>query len=183
MIGLNMVATGRIAMTKPEMTESVRSAAAFLKGLANETRLLILCHLAEGEMSVTELELEVGIRQPTLSQQLARLRAENLVTTRRQARSIYYSLASSEARRMIALLYEIYCAPEKIAIDAPAGERAANAGQAFRIAPLPVAAASQSEDRGEGQGGRHPTSAAGRPPEPPAGRRSNDRPTGRHRSR
>lgn len=115
-------------MIKPEMTESVRSAAAFLKGLANENRLLILCHLAEGEMSVTELELVLGIRQPTLSQQLARLRAENLVTTRRQERSIYYSLASNEARQMIVLLYNMFCAPEKNTNAAPAGERVVSTG-------------------------------------------------------
>ncbi len=115
-------------MIKPDLTESVCGAAAFLKGLANENRLLILCHLAEREMSVTELELVLGIRQPTLSQQLARLRAENLVTTRRQARSIYYSLASNDARQMIVLLYEMFCAPAKSANEAPAGERVASAG-------------------------------------------------------
>ena len=91
-------------MMKPEIADGVRNAAAFLKGFANDNRLLILCHLAEGEMSVTELEIVLGIRQPSLSQQLARMRAENLVTTRRQAKSIYYSLASTEARQMIELL-------------------------------------------------------------------------------
>ena len=109
-----------------DMTESARSAAAFLKGLANENRLLILCHLAEGEMSVTELELVLGIRQPTLSQQLARLRAENLVKTRREAKSIYYSLASNEAKQVIELLYEMFCAPDKEVCEGPAAEPAAS---------------------------------------------------------
>ncbi len=107
---------------KPEIADGVRNAAAFLKGLANDNRLLILCHLAEGEMSVTELEIVLGIRQPTLSQQLARLRAENLVTTRRQAKSIYYSLASNEARQIIELLYQMFCAPEVVADKTPAAE-------------------------------------------------------------
>ena len=72
--------------------------------MANENRLLILYHLADGEKSVTELELLLGIRQPTLSQQLARLRADSLVATRRAAKLIYYSLASDDAHRVIQLL-------------------------------------------------------------------------------
>ncbi len=79
------------------MLDDTGKATSFLKALANETRLLILYHLADGEKSVTQLESLLGIRQPTLSQQLARLRSENLVDTRRAAKSIYYSLASDDA--------------------------------------------------------------------------------------
>lgn len=99
-------------MVNPDIVENAGIAATFLKALANENRLLILCHLAEGERSVTELKALLGVRQPTLSQQLARLRAENLVKTRREAKSVYYSLASEEARRVIALLYEMFCATD-----------------------------------------------------------------------
>ena len=92
-----------------QMIESAREAAGFLKALANENRLLILCHLAEGEKSVGELELLLGIRQTTLSQQLARLRAENFVRTRRDAKAIYYSLASEEVMLVIQLMYKLFC--------------------------------------------------------------------------
>ena len=100
-----------MVMNSPEITESARTAAEFLKALANENRLLILCHLAEGERSVAELEGLIGIRQPSLSQQLARLRADGLVVTRREAKSIFYSLASNEAWQVIELLYSLFCAP------------------------------------------------------------------------
>ncbi len=110
----------RVAMTKPELTEGATAAAAFLKGFAHENRLLILCFLAEREMSVTELEQALGVRQPAVSQQLARLRAQNLVPTRRQAKSIYYSLASNEARQLIELLCEMFPVPWNNTTEAPA---------------------------------------------------------------
>jgi len=91
------------------MIESAREATGFLKALANENRLLILCHLSEGEKSVAELEALLRIRQPTLSQQLARLRAESFVKTRREAKTIYYSLASEEVVLVIQLLYNLFC--------------------------------------------------------------------------
>lgn len=98
-------------MVEAQVTpETVGEATAFLKALANEHRLLILCHLAEGEKSVTELESLLGIRQPTLSQQLARLRSEKLVKTRREAKLVYYALDSVETRIVIDLLYELFCA-------------------------------------------------------------------------
>jgi ArsR family transcriptional regulator len=95
-----------------QMIESAREATGFLKALANENRLLILCHLSEGEKSVAELEALLRIRQPTLSQQLARLRAENFVKTRREAKTIYYSLASEEVVLVIQLLYKLFCEPD-----------------------------------------------------------------------
>ena len=95
--------------------ENAREAATFLKALANENRLMVLCHLAQGEKSVTELEQLIGIRQPNLSQQLARLRAEGLVTTRRDGKSIYYSLDSAEVTLMVQLLYKLYCVKDESA--------------------------------------------------------------------
>ena len=106
-------------MTEPELAEGATAAAAFLKGFAHENRLLILCCLAEREMSVTELELALGVRQPALSQQLARLRAQNLVTTGRQAKSTYHLLASDEARQPIELLCEMFSVPRKHTAKAP----------------------------------------------------------------
>ena len=100
-----MTAASAMAVTR----EKAEAATAFLRALANENRLMILCHLAQGERSVTELERLLGIRQPNLSQQLARLRADGLVATRRDAKSIYYSLASPEAILTIQLLYRLFC--------------------------------------------------------------------------
>lgn len=96
-----------------QMLDNAREASDFLKSLANENRLLILCLLAEGELSVTELENALGIRQPTTSQQLARLRADELVSHRREGKTIYYSLASDEARKVVALVYDLFCAGKK----------------------------------------------------------------------
>lgn len=91
------------------LEEQVLKAADFLKALANPNRLLILCLLRDGEFSVSELEDRLDLRQPTLSQQLARLREDDLVTTRRDGKQIYYSLASEEVRRTIALLDDMFC--------------------------------------------------------------------------
>lgn len=98
------------------MVESALEATAFLKALANQNRLLILCYLVEGEKSVTELETLLDLRQPTLSQQLARLRADDLVATRREAKTIYYSLASDEVGMIIQLLYKMFCERDKSSI-------------------------------------------------------------------
>jgi ArsR family transcriptional regulator, virulence genes transcriptional regulator len=92
------------------MVESASEASAFLKALANPKRLLILCHLGQGEMSVSDLEAALRLRQPTLSQQLARLREDDLVATRRNGKMVYYRVSSDEVRRMIELLYELFCA-------------------------------------------------------------------------
>jgi ArsR family transcriptional regulator len=91
------------------MAANALRASELLKVLANPHRLLILCHLAEGELSVGELEQLLKLRQPTLSQQLARLREDRLVDTRRAGKMIYYRLASNDARQMIELLYELFC--------------------------------------------------------------------------
>ncbi len=91
------------------MVDNAQRASAFLKALSHESRLLILCILADGEMSVSELEQQLGLRQPTVSQQLARLRAEGLVSTRRNGKTVYYSLASEEARVVIGAIYDVFC--------------------------------------------------------------------------
>lgn len=104
---------------KPTVSEELatlasraRKASDFLKALAHENRLMILCNLAEGEKSVSELEEILAVRQPTVSQQLARLRSEGLVSARRDGKTIYYTLASDEARTVIGALYEAFCGRE-----------------------------------------------------------------------
>lgn len=96
---------------KALLAKSARRASRFLKTISNEHRLLVLCNLADSEKTVSELAAIIGISQPTLSQQLARLRADGLVATRRNGKSIHYSLASESAREMIGLLYQLFCAP------------------------------------------------------------------------
>jgi len=91
------------------VVDNAKRASNFLKALAHESRLIILCILAEGEKSVSELEHELELRQPTVSQQLARLRADGLVSTRRDGKVIYYSLASDEARTIIGAIYDVFC--------------------------------------------------------------------------
>jgi DNA-binding transcriptional ArsR family regulator len=88
---------------------NAKRASEFLKALAHENRLMILCILAEGEKSVSELEELLSLRQPTVSQQLARLRADGLVSTRRDGKTIYYDLASEEARIVIGAIYDVFC--------------------------------------------------------------------------
>lgn len=98
-----------IAPPSTEMAENAEMAAAYLKTLAHEGRLMILCHLGHGEKSVGELESLLEIRQAAVSQMLARLRDEGLVTPRREGKTIYYSLANEDTRRVIGLLYDIFC--------------------------------------------------------------------------
>lgn len=91
------------------LRESASKACSLLKVLANEDRLLLLCQLAEGEFNVGELEQRVGIRQPTLSQQLGVLREEGMVNIRREGKYIYYSLARHDVTQIMETLYELYC--------------------------------------------------------------------------
>jgi DNA-binding transcriptional ArsR family regulator len=100
--------------TDPMMRQA-RKASDFLKALSHENRLLLLCLLSERERTVGELEAALNLRQPTVSQQLARLRLDGLVTTRREGKTITYSLASEDVRRVIQVIHEIFCA-------APAGK-------------------------------------------------------------
>lgn len=89
-----------------------RKASNFLKALSHENRLLLLCLLAERERSVTELENILSLRQSAVSQQLARLRYDGMVDTRRDGKTIYYSLANDDVRQVIAVIYGIFCAVE-----------------------------------------------------------------------
>ena len=91
---------------------SASKACQMLKVLANEDRLLILCQLTQGERNVGELESLLGIRQPTLSQQLTVLREEGLVRTERKGKYVFYHLASLEVVQIMKTLYSIYCAPD-----------------------------------------------------------------------
>ncbi len=94
-----------------EMARNAQSAATYLKTLAHEGRLMILCHLGSGEKSVGELEELLDLRQAAVSQMLARLRDEGLVATRREGKTIYYSLADQNTSEVIALLYRLFCEP------------------------------------------------------------------------
>ena len=96
-----------------KLSQSAEEAAELLSAIANANRLMILCNLLNGEMAVLPLAEAVGMSQSALSQQLSKLRALRLVSTRRQGRTIYYSLASDKVSRLLALLHEIYCAPAK----------------------------------------------------------------------
>ncbi len=81
----------------------------FLKAIGHEGRLMILCHLANGEKSVTELESLLSTRQSAVSQQLSRLRLEGLVTPRREGKTIYYRLTDERSRRIIDIVYDLFC--------------------------------------------------------------------------
>jgi DNA-binding transcriptional ArsR family regulator len=94
-----------------ELLEQARKASELLKALSHETRLLILCLLSEGEKSVSELEEIMSMPQAAVSQQLARLRFDRLVTTRREGRMMYYAIASAEVGNIIEQLYDLFCAP------------------------------------------------------------------------
>lgn len=91
------------------LMRKARKASDFLKALSHENRLLLLCLLAERERTVTELENILSLRQPMVSQQLARLRLDKLVETRREGKAIYYSLADEDVKRVIAVIYDIFC--------------------------------------------------------------------------
>ena len=93
------------------MQTNACAAAAFLKSLANDSRLMILCELLKGERSVGELEEIVSLSQSALSQHLARLRRSHLVKTRRESQTIYYSIADPGVTKVIGALYDLYCGP------------------------------------------------------------------------
>lgn len=92
-----------------EMVRKATDASNFLKAISHEGRLMILCHLVTGEKSVTELEELLSARQAAVSQQLARLRLEGLVTPRRDGKTIHYSLTDDRPRRILELVYELFC--------------------------------------------------------------------------
>ena len=95
-----------------QMARSASRASALMKTLGHKDRLMILCHLADGEKSVGQIADLLEIPQSPLSQHLSRMRKEGLVDTRREAQTIFYSLKSGEASRIVEVLYELYCEPE-----------------------------------------------------------------------
>jgi DNA-binding transcriptional ArsR family regulator len=101
----------QVAVDKVAMRDAAEAACALMKVLSNPDRMLLLCELSEGERNVGELQEAVGIQQPTLSQQLAVLREEGLVETRREGKNIYYSIASPQAMAVLHVLYAQFCAP------------------------------------------------------------------------
>jgi len=92
--------------------ESAGRAAALLRLLSNEKRLMVLCQLTDGELSVGEIQSRVGLSQSALSQHLALLRDEGVVATRRESQTIYYRVADHAAMRIIQTLAELFCPPE-----------------------------------------------------------------------
>lgn len=96
-----------------QMHQGADRACRLMKVLSNPDRLLILCQLSQGELRVGELEALLGIVQPTLSQQLTVLRDEDLVSTRREGKNIYYALSSAEALAVMRVLYEQFCVKAK----------------------------------------------------------------------
>ncbi len=95
------------------LRNKAQSVTSLLKVMSNESRLLILCYLAEGRKSVSCLQKELDLSQPALSQHLAVLRSEKLVATERQAQSIYYSLDSDDVKVIMGTLYDRFCAPSE----------------------------------------------------------------------
>ncbi|MCB1745367.1 MAG: winged helix-turn-helix transcriptional regulator [Gammaproteobacteria bacterium] len=93
------------------MSDKAKQATDMLKALSHEGRLMILCYLAHGEKSVTELENFLSLRQSAVSQQLARLRADNLIEARRDGKTIYYRIHDDRARRITELVYDLFCGP------------------------------------------------------------------------
>ncbi|KMW60707.1 transcriptional regulator SoxR [Candidatus Rhodobacter oscarellae] len=106
---LPVFSTDMCAEDMEKMVKNAERASAFLKALGHEGRLMILCHLASGEKSVTELEDLLSSRQAAVSQQLTRLRLEGLVKPRREGKAIYYSLTDDRARQIIEVVYDLFC--------------------------------------------------------------------------
>lgn len=102
------------------LEQNAEEAAAFLKMLASGPRLMLVCHMTDREISVSELAQLTGMRMPTVSQQLALLRAQGLVTTRRDGTTIYYRLASDVAREVLHLLQRHFCPPDVLKAPAAA---------------------------------------------------------------
>lgn len=97
-------------MNLEEMKQHADEATQMLKALANRNRLMLLCTLSEGEHSVGELNDRIDLSQSALSQHLAVLRRDGLVTTRRESQTIYYSITDGPAAKVIHLLHDMYCA-------------------------------------------------------------------------
>jgi DNA-binding transcriptional ArsR family regulator len=106
------VKVSRLKIDPLALQSAVGQAVGALKLLANEDRLMLLCQLSNGEMCVSELESQLAIRQPTLSQQLGVLRNVGVVATRREGKNIFYRVADPALLQILALLYRLYCPKE-----------------------------------------------------------------------
>lgn len=99
-----------VGVSTSDFARQAGEAVALLKALSNESRLLVLCHLAErGELSVGELVERVGLSQSALSQHLAKLREESLVATRKEAQTVFYRVCDPKAKQLLALLHDLFC--------------------------------------------------------------------------
>lgn len=107
-----MTQSSRPSLTRADLSGRAAEVAGLLKTLANRNRLMIVCTLVEGEYSVGQIEGELGIRQPTLSQQLTILREAGVVATRRDAKQIFYRLTEQKAANLVEALHAIFCAEE-----------------------------------------------------------------------
>jgi len=101
----------RVMPMMAAVQDHATEAAAFLKALANDQRLVVLCSLLDGALSVGEINERVPLSQSALSQHLAVLRAAGLVSTRRESQTIYYAVAQGPALKIMEVLYEAFCAP------------------------------------------------------------------------
>ena len=102
----------RVVIRLARLRGAAGQAVGALKLLANEDRLLLLCQLSQGELCVSDLEDQLDIHQPTLSQQLGVLRTEGVVATRRQGKNIFYSVADPAVLEILTVLYRLYCPQE-----------------------------------------------------------------------
>ena len=107
-----MKSSRRVVIDLARLRGAAGQAVGALKLLANEDRLLLLCQLSQGELCVSDLEDQLDIHQPTLSQQLAVLRTERVVATRRQGKNIFYSVADPAVLEILTVLYRLYCPQE-----------------------------------------------------------------------
>lgn len=103
--------TAASATHPAELQRNATRAAEVLKAMSNPFRFMVLCSLAEGEKSVSELERVVGLSQSALSQHLARLRREKIVVARRAGQTMFYSLSGKEAKAVLDALYQVFCQP------------------------------------------------------------------------
>ncbi|MGI6247055.1 MAG: ArsR/SmtB family transcription factor [Pseudochelatococcus sp.] len=100
----------RLSPATAALRASVGEASQFLKKLSNPDRLLVVCALVDNELSVRQLEDQLGIRQPGLSQQLAELRSAGLIEGRKEGREVFYRLADPRARTFMATVHQLFCA-------------------------------------------------------------------------
>src|ERR1700737_2239367 len=129
-------------MRKPQKRDSTvtrekaEAASAFMKSLANPNRLMIACALLDGERSVGDLETELSLRQPSLSQQLAELRESGVVEARREAKQVFYRISDQRTVALLATLHQIFCGEMPDLISAVPAPRAALARKTFAEAAM-----------------------------------------------